>query len=200
MLTATTRAIALTLTIADYQGPQPQGGTNTANRTNNNYNNSNNSSNNNNNNNNNNANNNLHQRTPYLGKRPYNRTWKVSTQALASLYNQDPNPDFLSAQMFLLQQMNRRGATTLEEDPTEAPPGSVLVKIRLDTGSLAVDFISHDLLTRLKGQHFVYKTATPITVCSGLDNACYTSSDMVDVAILLHTPLDSLSELTQFCM
>ena len=62
------------------------------------------------------------------------------------------------------------------------------MKILLDTGSLAGDFISHDLLTRLKGQHFVYKTATPITVCSGLDGACHTSSDMVDVAILLHTP------------
>ena len=42
----------------------------------------------------------------------------------------------------------------------------VLVKILFDTGSLAGDFISHDLLTltRLKGQHFVYKTAIYLTI------------------------------------
>jgi RNase H-like domain found in reverse transcriptase len=48
--------------------------------------------------------------------------------------------------------MSRRGATTLAKDPTEAPPGSVLGQILLDTGSLAGDFISQDLLARLKGE------------------------------------------------
>lgn len=44
----------------------------------------------------------------------------------------------------------------------------VLGKILLDTGSLAGDFISHDLLTltRLKGQHFVYKTAIYLAICT----------------------------------
>ena len=94
-------------------------------------------------------------RTGYLGSKPYNSKCKVSNHVVAALHNKDPNPDFLSAQIFLLQQMSRRGATTLAKDPTTAPPGSVLGQILLDTGSLAGDFISQDLLARLKGEIFV---------------------------------------------
>lgn len=127
-------------------------------------------------------------RTGYLGSKPYNSKCKVSNHVVAALHNKDPNPDFLSAQIFLLQQMSRRGATTLAKDPTTAPPGSVLGQILLDTGSLAGDFISQDLLARLKGEIFVYQTPVPLTVCSGLDGTCYTSADMIDIAILIHTP------------
>lgn len=84
--------------------------------------------------------------------------------------------------------MSRRGATTLAKDPTEAPPGSVLGQILLDTGSLAGDFISQDLLARLKGEIFVYQAPVPLTVCSGLDGTCYTSADMIYIAILIHAP------------
>ena len=146
----------------------------------------------------NNNNNNNRRGTGYQGNRfnprhqhpqgPQQQQCKVSTHVLAALHNKEPNPDFISAQIFLLQQMSRRGATTLAKDPVEAPPDSVLGQILLDSGSLAGDFISKDLLDRLKGQRFIYRTTQPITVCSGLDGACYTSSDMLDIAILIHTP------------
>ena len=80
---------------------------------------------------------------------------------LAALNNATPNPDFMPAHLFLLQQMSRRGATTMAKDPTEAPPNSVMAQVLLDTGSLAGDFISRDMILRLQGERHVYKTAQP---------------------------------------
>ena len=123
----------------------------------------------------------------YLGSKPDNRC-KVSHHVMAALNNITANPDFVSAKIFLLQQMSRRGATTMPKDPLEAPSDSVDGQVLLDTGSLAGDFISPDFLLRLKGEHQVYRTAQSLTVCSGLDGTCYTSSDMLDIAILIITP------------
>ena len=76
----------------------------------------------------------------------------------------------------------------MPKDPLEAASDSVDGQVLLDTGSLAGDFISRDLLLRLNGENQVYRTAQPRTVCSGLDGNCYTSSDMLDIAISIITP------------
>ena len=39
------------------------------------------------------------------------------------------------------------------------------------------------MVTRLQGEKFVYQTKSGIVVCSGLDNACYTSTDMIDIGV-----------------
>ena len=123
---------------------------------------------------------------------------KVSHHVLAALRNATPNPDFMSAHLFLLQQMSRRGATTMATDPTEAPPNSVLAQVLLDSGSLAGDFISRDMLLRLQGERHVYKTAQPFTVCSGMDNTCVTHYDMLDIGMVfkLHSGMNKLIRLS----
>ena len=110
---------------------------------------------------------------------------KVSHHVLAALNNKSPTPDFLPAQLFLLQQMSRRGATTMAKDPTEAPPNSVLAQVLLDSGSLAGDFISRDMLLRLQGEVFVYKTAQPLKVCSGMNGQCVIHTEMLDIGMVV---------------
>ena len=123
---------------------------------------------------------------------------KVSHHVLAALRNATPNPDFMSAHLFLLQQMSRRGATTMATDPTEAPPNSVLAQVLLDSGSLAGDFISRDMLLRLQGERHVYKTVQPFTVCSGMDGACVTHYEMLDIGMVfrLHSGINKLIRLS----
>jgi transposase InsO family protein len=69
----------------------------------------------------------------------------------------------------------------------KAPRGKtnpvVKAKALLDTGSLPGNFITVDLLKRIHGSDSLYKTDQPIRVCSGLDNHCIDSSDVVDVMI-----------------
>ena len=77
--------------------------------------------------------------------------------------------------------------TTIEEEahrgaPTMTNP-AIKAKALLDTGSLPGNFITVDLLKRIKGSDCLYKTDQPIRVCSGLDNHCIDSSDVVDVLV-----------------
>jgi hypothetical protein len=60
---------------------------------------------------------------------------------------------------------------------------AIKAKALLDTGSLPGNFITVDLLKRIKGSDCLYKTDQPIRVCSGLDNHCIDSSDVVDVLV-----------------
>jgi hypothetical protein len=55
----------------------------------------------------------------------------------------------------------------------------------LDSGSLAGDFISQNTLTLLGGIGREYNSPEPLRVCSGLDNACYDSTHVVDVLVSL---------------
>ena len=70
---------------------------------------------------------------------------------------------------------------------TEAPDNSVTGRALLDTGALGGDFLSGDMVRRLRGEKFVYRTTTTIVVCSGLDDACYPTNEMIDVGIEFHT-------------
>jgi hypothetical protein len=63
------------------------------------------------------------------------------------------------------------------------PDDSVAGKALIDSGSLGGDFISGDMLQRLQGEKFVYRTVTPSVVCSGLDNSCYDSNEILDVGV-----------------
>jgi hypothetical protein len=53
----------------------------------------------------------------------------------------------------------------------------------LDSGSLGGDFIRHNTLTLLGGIGLEYISPEPLRVCSGLDNACYDSTHVVDVLV-----------------
>jgi hypothetical protein len=79
--------------------------------------------------------------------------------------------------------MSRLGTTFDDKDAVTPPVGSIQCQVLLDTGSLAGDFISGDMLARLDGQDYVYRTPTPLIVKSGLDSSTYSSSDMIDIAI-----------------
>ena len=86
----------------------------------------------------------------------------------------------------------------MAKDPTEAPPNSVLAQVLLDTGSLAGDFISRDMLLRLQGEAFVYKTPKPMTVCSGMNGQCVTHQEMLDIGMIvrLKTGINKLIRLS----
>ena len=56
-------------------------------------------------------------------------------------------------------------------------------KALLDTGCLPGNFISLSLLRKLNGSDSVRRTDYPIRVCSGLDNHCIDSLDVVDILI-----------------
>lgn len=63
------------------------------------------------------------------------------------------------------------------------PDDSVEGKALIDSGSLGGDFLSGEMLQRLQGEKFVYRTTTPSVVCSGLDNSCYDSSEVLDIGV-----------------
>lgn len=63
------------------------------------------------------------------------------------------------------------------------PAFPVEARALLDSGSLAGDFINNKTLLALKGQPYIRKTDTPLRVCSGLDNACVDSFDVIDIQL-----------------
>ena len=92
--------------------------------------------------------------------------------------------DFLPALIFLTQQTTRTPAEANRQTPIQrAPPGSTEAQVLLDTGALGGDFISGEMVKKLKGEKFLYHTKSAILVCSGLDNACYTTTAMLDIGI-----------------
>ena len=78
----------------------------------------------------------------------------------------------------------------MTKDPTEAPPNSVLAQVLLDSGSLAGDFISRDMLLRLQGEAYVYKMAQPSKVCSGMNGQCIIHNEMLDIGMVLDRVMD----------
>jgi len=53
----------------------------------------------------------------------------------------------------------------------------------LDTGSLAGNFLSDRVVNELDASHYVYHSKNKFSVCSGLDNTCYESNDLLDLFI-----------------
>jgi hypothetical protein len=105
----------------------------------------------------------------------------------ASLVTETPTPkfgDLLNTLVFLKQQTARPAAEARDRVPLEhAPAGSVEARALLDTGALGGDFISGDLVRRLNGEKFIYNTKREVMVCSGLDNACYATRELIDIGV-----------------
>jgi hypothetical protein len=59
------------------------------------------------------------------------------------------------------------------------PTPGINCQALLDTGSIAGDFINNDLLLKLNGRNHTYKTNKLLKVCSGLDNHCLQSTDIL---------------------
>ena len=57
------------------------------------------------------------------------------------------------------------------------------VQALLDTGSLAGNFVSQQLVTELDAESYVYHSKRSFSVCSGLDNVCYDSNKLIDLLI-----------------
>ena len=57
------------------------------------------------------------------------------------------------------------------------------VSALLDTGSLAGNFLSSRIVEILNAFPYVYSTKSHFSVCSGLDNTCYSSNKMLDLSI-----------------
>ena len=135
--------------------------------------------------------------TPFTG--PYGPTVKhhkgqnsgengFCTTTLGTIFEPSPVDDYLPIRVFLTQQVPRNLAEARHHvASTVAPPNSVTAKALMDTGSLGGDFLSGDMLRRLQGGKYVYRTTATIVVCSGLDNACYPTSEMIDIGVEFST-------------
>jgi hypothetical protein len=103
---------------------------------------------------------------------------------MATIHHPQPlKADYLPVRVFLPHQVPRRAAEARNCAETRLPDDSVAGKALIDSGSLGGDFISGDMLQRLQGEKFVYRTVTPSVVCSGLDNSCYDSNEILDVGV-----------------
>lgn len=108
----------------------------------------------------------------------------MDNSTFAQISETSTKSDFLSARLFLTQQTTRTPAEAKNHLPIQqAPPGSVEAQVLLDTGALGGDFLSGEMVERLRGEKFLYHTKSAILVCSGLDNACYTTTAMLDIGL-----------------
>ena len=109
-----------------------------------------------------------------------------------------PIPEYLPINLSLLDKATEEATSKTGQGmvttPTEArarvrdkatPTTNKEIKAHalLDSGSLAGDFISQHTLTLLGGIGREYISPEPLRVCSGLDNACYDSTHVVDVLV-----------------
>jgi hypothetical protein len=135
--------------------------------------------------------------TPFTGpygapgknqKGSHSGEYGTCSTTLATITTLTPDDDYLPIRVFLIQQMPRKPAEARNHIvATKAPDDSVTGKALIDTGSLGGDFLSGDMISRLHGEKFVYRTSTATVVCSGLDNACYPTTEMIDVGIEFST-------------
>ena len=121
------------------------------------------------------------------------RNKKQGKQTLASLLaatisNIDVDTNFLTSWIFINQPGSNlpstRACTNL---PHHLPSYKVQAEVLLDTGSLPGDFISQNLVHKLRGENSIYKTHIPLTVCSGLDNTCYVRDQVIDIGLTFVT-------------
>ena len=92
--------------------------------------------------------------------------------------------DFLTVTVSLKSQTSRQSAEVANRTEVEAGEGArTSVQALLDTGSLAGNFISQQLVTELDADSYVYHSKRSFSVCSGLDNVCYDSNKLIDLLI-----------------
>ena len=97
-------------------------------------------------------------------------------------------PEQMTPPLEAYQDTARQPATT--QDPTRAtrtsitaPTPAVNCLALIDSGSIAGNFINYSLLKKLNGANRLYKSDKPLRVCSGLDNHCLTSDEVIDLKI-----------------
>ena len=86
--------------------------------------------------------------------------------------------DFLSVTIFIPQ-----SEEDMESAKTEDNMPGIPAQALLDTGSLAGDFISQDLVLKLNALHLCYTSPVPLMVCSGLDGICYSNKTVLNIGI-----------------
>ena len=74
------------------------------------------------------------------------------------------------------------GVTTRGTETT-AQPHAIKALALLDTGSLAGNFINNSTLLAINGTGRLYAASRPMLVCSGLDNHCTPSYDVIDILL-----------------
>ena len=151
------------------------------------------------NNNNNNNNKNVSSYLDFGNKKP--RSKFEPNSICSSLTAPVPN-EYLNVSVSLTEQATAQlqttaGSTPLSKEPTSSrttspgattpDPGVPTHEIKcaalLDSGSIAGNFINADLLNKLNGKNRLYKTDKPLRVCSGLDNHCLTSLEVIDIEV-----------------
>ena len=103
----------------------------------------------------------------------------------ATISKIDVDTNFLTSWIFI----NQHGSTSPRgcTHPNIRHSHKVQAEVLLDTGSLPGDFISQNLVHKLRGENSVYKTSSPLTVCSGLDNTCYIKDQVIDIGLTFVT-------------
>jgi hypothetical protein len=153
------------------------------------------------------------QKTGYLGKNPrptgpYSNSYnnnnnrrESSHDSICASLTSKTKPEYLPITLSLFDKAMEEIATaktgTATTAPTEArvlptaptahrapaPTTAIKAQALLDSGSLAGNFIRHNTLIALGGIGKEYISPEPLRVCSGLDNACYDSTHVVDVVV-----------------
>ena len=78
--------------------------------------------------------------------------------------------------------------TVFVQDKQQANPRQrAPAKAVLDTANFAADFISFSMIVKLDAIDACYEAPQAITICSGLDNHCYSNNQVIDVGIRFHS-------------
>ena len=142
-------------------------------------------------------------REDYNNKRQ-KKDWKYKKcKCLSTILTPLPSPitsDFLTVSLSIPLQTRiknmvpgrKTGYKTIEMEPTrtenrvEARRLNRLVveaKALLDTGSLAGDFVSRQIVDQLHASHFITSATSSLNVCSGLNNTCLVSNEMISMIV-----------------
>jgi hypothetical protein len=157
----------------------------------------------------NNNNNNYNQETarhPYFDNVNKKQRSKSEPDLTCSSLTLPITTEYLNVSVSLIDQMNhpphRQTDTALSKELTSslttnpnqtttttraAPTPAIKCSALLDSGSIAGNFINAELLNALNGHSSLYKTNKPLRVCSGLDNHCLDSADVIDILVEILT-------------
>ena len=126
--------------------------------------------------------------TPYVPRAPtasnrQNGTLNTVFVSAISPSLHSPN-DFLTVSISLQSQTNRLAAEAANRVVVVEGEGiKTSAEALLDTGALMGNYVNTRVVEALKAENYVYLAKTPISVCSGLDNVCYTTNKMLDILV-----------------
>ena len=126
--------------------------------------------------------------TPYVPRAPAaanRQNGKFDTAFVSAISPSDHSPnDFLTVSISLQSQTTRLAAEAANRVVVVEGAGiKTSAEALLDTGALMGNYINTRVVDALKADNYVYYAKTPISVCSGLDNVCYTTNKMLDILV-----------------